>query len=229
MTDKRLQLLAVIFAGLACFAAYLALPQMQRWLSPKPTPNQSTITPVLEFSTSVMLSTSTPHPTQLLQPTYTPYPTYTVPPPKPTSTPTTAISQDTPSDTMLDVGQTWRSGNILLTLVDVYFSLRSTCTMGLAFQLENDSSSPVIFTLRNNEFNLEDNLGNHWKTTGVYHVNRCPVTSDSFDFVLQSGENLDKWVGFLGNATDPAVEYVIVTVTGILNFDGAKWKVPISN
>jgi len=101
--------------------------------------------------------------------------------------------------------------------------------MGLAFQLENDSSSPVIFTLRNNEFNLEDNLGNHWKTTGVYHVNRCPVTSDSFDFVLQSGENLDKWVGFLGNATDPAVEYVIVTVTGILNFDGAKWKVPISN
>lgn len=160
-------------------------------------------------------------------------------PPLPTETPRPTQSLNTPPGSILEVGQSWRQDNILLTLAERNLLLYSSasCNVGLGFRIENLASSSIIVTVRGSQVSVEDNLGHIWQRTGLDFPSLCPANYDGvFSGEMEpgghfpSGYGYQYWrVGFAGDLTDPAVDYLIVTVSDLLQFDGAEWKIPINN
>jgi hypothetical protein len=105
MTQKRIAFIALIIAGFACIAAYLALPQTQRWLFPQPTATQGPGLLGLVIATSVPPPTYTPYPTQTL------YPTSVIPTPLPvTLTPIGMTNQVVQVNGKTALGQPFQTG-----------------------------------------------------------------------------------------------------------------------
>lgn len=227
-------LIGIVFALIAGFLLWRILivigqltvtPVVSVEVKPTTTPEPELPTSSPIVTEIVLIVTATPKPGT---PTLAPMTPAIIPP---TDTPEPTIPLYTPTETVLEVGESLRRGNNLLTLVEVYFRPFDgyECTLGLSFNFENTASSPVIFTLRNNQFSLEDNLGNRWGTTGVSSVYDCQISTKPINNVLQPREVYNMWVGFYGDAANPLVDYVIVTIHDLLDFDGAKWRVPINN
>ncbi len=157
--------------------------------------------------------------------------------PTATSIPSPTQSPNTPTDSILEVGQSWRKDNVLLTLANSKFYIGDfgfECEIGPKFYLENLSSSTIIVSVRLSEFSLQDNLGSQWIPTAVSAFEGCPNHNDSYTEEVEPGKRFtvpgyDSWyVGFQGSINDPAVTYLIVTVNDLYHFTGARWKVPIN-
>jgi hypothetical protein len=236
MTQKRFEVLGLIFAVLACIAGYLALPPIQTWLFPQSTQTQSPITPVVAVvSTSVPFLTYTPYPTQLLQPTYTPYPTYTSQPPI-VNSPTSVIVSDTVAGTVLDVGQSWQTDNLVLTLGDVKLQAQpdwSFCYVSLRFYLENNSAVDRMITVEESQFTITDNLGrtNLPHSISSYTYPCPPPNGDPFSQLVKPGGRFPRvgywYVGVSVDVTNTSLDYLLVTVDDLSSFKGATWKIPI--
>jgi hypothetical protein len=200
-----------------------------------PSPELPSPTPLVEEVVVVVTSTSPPEAPTLPPPTSEPSPTIE---PSATTQPSPTPIQNTAPGTLLEVGQGWRQDGLVLTLDDTYFLFSNTsdCKIGLQFYIENYTMSSIIVTVRPNQFELEDNLGNQWRNTGLDMATGCPdFETRTFSDEVEPGETFPVSgystfkVGFNGPTTDPAVEYVIVTVSNLLTFNGASWKIPIIN
>jgi hypothetical protein len=193
-------------------------------------------------------------PTYTAMPTYTPYPTSR---PAPTNVPTVAptatsvpteIPQptrpiNTSQGTSLDVGQPWKQDGLLLTLVESKIGPNdptwNDCTISAAFDIHNLTSSNYVINVQAYQFSAKDNLGNNWPLTGIHPGVECPDSqyreekiSGSMDANgrFPNSTGWDTWrVGFRGDITNKAVDYVVVTVTDLLNFNNAQWKIAINN
>lgn len=194
------------------------------------TPEPTILAPTQSVEEGVVVVTATlPPGTQTQQ-----APMATSAPPTNTSQPTATRALNTAPGTILEVGDGWRQDNTLLRLIDTHIDF-DDCNLGLIFQLQNLSSSEVIVSVRGDQFSLEDNRGTRWQTVGTGWSIICPRVLRDFSAVVAPGEYFEMEftkqisVGFAGNVTNPAVDYVDVTVNGLLSFDDATWRIPINN
>lgn len=193
----------------------------------EPEPEKPTQTQTNEEVVIVATPTSPP-PTQTLPPS-----TQTSPP---TEIPTSTPVPNTQAGTVLELGQSWRQDGMLLRLSEIYLKTSGTgCSIGLGWDIENRTSSTVIVSAYSSQFELVDNRDERWKISGVQLISRCPKFEDTISDDIEPGGKFPSrgfhtlWVGFDGPLTDIAVDYLIVTVTGLSNFNGAQWKIPINN
>jgi hypothetical protein len=237
-----LTLIATLITIFTFSTGMLSIPQILERFSNKSSSNADTPSPK-----------TTPAPVDALEnsQTNTPYPTKTpvLEQPKPTeiiptitklptATQVPTEIPNTPAGSILQVSQSWRQDNVLLTLerVDYNFDTYFDCRIGFSFTVDNLSSSSIIVTIDRSQYSLEDNLGNQWQMTGFRGASRC--TNHFFESAsaqIEPGKHWDyglyhSWnVGFTGNLADPAIDYVIITVNNLYHFNGAKWKIPINN
>jgi hypothetical protein len=108
--------------------------------------------------------------------------------------------------------------------------------MSFRFTLENLSFSNILVTVRLSEFSVTDNLGRNWKPVAVNTSEVCPahdlspLSADAPPGEKFRSPGYDHWyVGFQGNLTDQALDYVIVSITGLYHFDQAKWRIAMNN
>jgi len=245
MKPNRTEIIGLIIAAFACIAGYLALPQIQRWLFPLPPAIQSSALIVTNVSpptytpypTNVPPPTYTPYPTQIfLQPTYTTYPTFTSQPAV-VDTPTSGMLSDTPAGTILEVGQSWRTDNLVLTLGDAKLQAQpdwNFCYVSLRFYLENMSAVDRIITVSESEFTINDSLGKKNILHGISsYLYPCPSQIDErpFSQLVKSGERFPDdgywYVGVSDDITNPSLDYLMVMVNGLSSFKGATWKIKV--
>lgn len=190
--------------------------------TPSPTPTEE-VTNTASPTLPPLIDTTTP--TITLTPTQTREPTAT-------KTPTSTPDPNTQPGTVLEVGQTWRQGGYRLQLDEVRWSPSSDCSILLGFVFENRSSSTVITSVYKSGFDVVDNRNERWEIPRVGQTPNCTVFAnvDYIDrLVIDPGENTPLWISIDGPITEPAVDYVIVTVIEFLNFNGAQWKIPVQN
>ena len=170
------------------------------------------------------------------------------PAPSPTSAPPvipdTPISSppqvlDTAPGSVLQVGESWKQNGLVLTLAAVKFNPQpdwGTCYISLSFHLENFSPDPRIITVRHSLFEITDNFGRTDIQHGISsYTYPCPSTSEQDDFSQEVGvgERFPKegnwYVGVGDDITNPALEYVSITVNGLSEINGASWKIEIKH
>jgi hypothetical protein len=187
-------------------------------LTPSPVP--STPTPV------VIVVTATPQATPtLVLPTLTPAPTDTPVPPTPT------VSNNTPPESILEVGASWQQNDIRLRLEEVSFS--PDC-LRLHFNLFNNTDHTIVTVINEQNFSVVDNLGRQWRFSsfGFCYYGCTDYTEEIID-TIEAGERFktegcDTWkVAFYGSVTDTRVDEVIVTVEGLSQISNARWRIPI--
>lgn len=208
---------------------------------------QPTATPVPGQSGSEnaqLLATVAALQTQLAQPTATAViPTFT-PIPSPTLLP------DTPPNTVLEVGQTWRQGGMELTLTEVSIANHPTgpgnWSSGypapyVTFRLTNRKIQQI--SIRYNiadAVSATDNLGRRL-AIGCTHmaVERLDAYDnfDTYAVVMDSGKSiyLQSWGDYgppsaliLADTTDPALTEITVSVS-VSSIVNARWRIPIAH
>ncbi|MBI3732425.1 MAG: hypothetical protein HY259_03075 [Chloroflexi bacterium] len=156
-------------------------------------------------------------------------------PPTPTLLPTPTRVLNTAPATLLEVGQSWRTDSVLLTLASVLFNDSVNCSLGVKFYLENLSASTIQVSIRSSQFGLQDNAGRAWALVGLNASNNCPTHENVYTASIAPGERYappgySGWnVGYFGPLTDRTVQYVIITVNDLYHFNQAKWRIPINN
>jgi hypothetical protein len=177
-------------------------------------------------------------PTYTPYPTHTPYPTYTpnvVPTPEPTealpmptpvvvivtatSTPVPTELPFTPPGSVLAVGDTWRQGEVSLTLDKV---LLNPSDLRPSFTLRNEGSQRIIGSYTTNKnIKVEDNLGIVYTVGPYYRIKR--------DFTLDPGESytINGGLPYDGDLANKMVEWVLITVDDISSIQNARWKVNV--
>jgi len=206
--------------------------------NPQNTPNAPAgdVTPVVTPSATNFSPTI-----DLPAPTYTPYPTLTPVVVTATSEPMVSSSANTPPDSILEVGQGWRQDDLLLTLSAVNYNPdfpESECDISFGFYIESVAVSNVInISVSPSQFQAVDNLNRSLPKAGFTQEMYCPPAHrvDPFSGIVEPGNRFpasgyDTWqAGFTVNLTDTALDYIIVTVNGLYQFNNAKWKIPIYN
>lgn len=192
-------------------------------------------------ATQMVLQNIVNAPTEIPAPTYTPYPTLTPAVITATLEPTIPTSVNTLPDSILDVGQSWRQDELLLTLNEVNYNPNfpeSECDISFSFYIESIASSNVVnVSVSQSQFQAKDNLDRLLQRAGFSQMSVCPAAHivEPFSGIVEPGRRFpssgfDYWqVGYTVNLTDIAIDYIIVTVNGLYRFENAKWKIPISN
>jgi hypothetical protein len=165
----------------------------------------------------------------------------TIATPTDTLEPTISVSVNTSTDSILDVGQSWRQDELLLTLNEVNYNPNfpeSECDISFSFYIESIASSSVInVNVSQSQFQAVDNLNRSLQRAGLSQSSVCPAAHnvEPFSGIVEPGKRFPSWgydywrIGFTVNLTDTALDYIIVTVNGLYHFENAKWKIPISN
>lgn len=196
--------------------------------------------PLPTYTVPPPLPTYTPPPTYTPRPTLTPVPTEAEIIPTPTETPIpepTALPDSQPGS-ILDVGQTWRQGEMEMRLVDarIYPEL-----VWARFNLRNNGTAPKVIRYGPENFSGQDNRGKRLEAGGVdqyfgYHVQKgCdsrvitldPQASESIALNCSAGN--DEGVTFGADYSDPTLTEIIITVSGISSIQNAAWRVPIGH
>jgi hypothetical protein len=250
---SKLQASAAVATIIGVIIAAIALiPAFATWFaSHEPTagsvavstpPQVATVPTYTPMPTYTPYSTSRPAPTNVPTeaPTAISEPTATF---VPTAIPQPTKPINTSQGTILDVGQPWKQDGLLLTIVESKFGPNNPdsndCTISAAFDIHNLTSSSYVVNVQAYQFSAKDNLGNSWPVTGIHTGVECPPSiyrEEKITGSMDAGGRFpnstgwDTWrVGFRGDITNKAVDYVIVTVTDLLNFNNAEWKIVINN
>jgi len=161
--------------------------------------------------------------------TATPHDTPKPASPPPTLLPTPTVSKDTPPESILAEGDSWRQNDVRLKLEETNFNTSKEC-MSLEFDLINDTDHELIVIVTEESFSVEDNLGRRWRLamlSGGSHYCREGWIDDLSDAVAV-GDHFGSWrVAFIGFVTDTSVDEVIVTVDGLSQISNARWRIPI--
>jgi hypothetical protein len=192
-------------------------------------------------ATQMVLQSTVNAPTEPPAPTYTPYPTLIPEVVMTTSESAVPVSINTLPDSILDVGQSWRQDELLLTLNEVNYNPNfpeSECDISFSFYIESVASSNIVnVSVSQSQFQAIDNLNRPLQRAGFSQMSVCPAAHivEPFSGIVEPGKRFpssgfDFWqVGFTVNLTDTSLDHIIVTVNGLYHFDNAKWKVLISN
>lgn len=145
---------------------------------------------------------------------------------------------DTPPESVLEVGQAWRQGNLELTLVQTYL-----IDTGVLCRLRLTNLGPDVplqYTAAN--FSARDNLDRNvqttatWVTWGVYvYYWRPSRPLEPVTTVARSGQIFDiprdtysNSLELVFNPADPDITEIVVTVSGISRIANARWRIPIA-
>jgi hypothetical protein len=225
-----INLIILIVALLSCIAAYLALPQIQKVLSP-----QATLTQVSVSAINPPVATNTSYPTQvLLQPTDTPLPTYTAQPTlaeTPTSSPSPTLTPiaDTSLGTVLRVEDTWISNGVSLTLERVTWEPDVAWIGQVDFwlYLKNNTDQEILISFDEHTFDVRDNLGK-------IYLPKCLYQSP-YEYVIASGKG--KYLAdsctpydstmFTGDFFNQSVEQLTITIKNLSRVQEAQWVVDV--
>lgn len=177
-------------------------------ISTKPNPEQV----IIEITREVIL-TATP------QTVFSPTPKYV---PKPTdiviANPTKA---DTPSNSLLSLGETWTKDGLSVRLTEVEPGIPG---IRFSFVLENSTESTMYFGFDTGNVTVTDNNGKLYS-----HKNDCKkqieLDAGKSDYRIETycpgGDALE------GDLFDTMVQFFMVTVTNLGRIDNATWKVPV--
>jgi hypothetical protein len=242
-------IIGVIVAVATCIAAWLVVPEIRTLFnsqkistSSSPSPKGTDIPINISTPSAPAVSTDTPVTSVTLTLTYTLSPTVFVP--SATNTPllpTSTIVQDTPAGSILDVGQTWKSEGIWLTLGDAKLypsnnpGFNNGCRIGLDFYLENKTLQDRVIEISESLFSISDNLGNlnikHGVASSSYPCPAPGIMSHSFSKLVKPGERFPSYgywyVGAVIDITNTSLDYILVTVNDLSNIKNATWKIPI--
>ena len=160
-------------------------------------------------------------------------------------TPSPTLAPDTPPDSILEVGESWRQGDLMLTLLsfsfvtdDTKWSINEPLGILTVWKITNKGTTPVLVTFRSAEqFSAKDNLG---RTLGIEGFRTGFNTCAAFvhcdvTFVLEPGQSRHLSCGrddcppglkIDVNLSDPEVTEVIITVN-IGTIKDARWRVKI--
>ena len=211
-------ILGVIVAIVALFKP-AAITVVLQGILPEPTPVIVVVpspTPVRQLG-----PTNTPGPSPT--PTHIPIPAETpilTSAPAPTLTPTPI--PDTPEGTILEIGETWRTGGVLLTLKNATLGAGAFGpTLSLKFLVINETPHLITFSYhQENDISVVDNLGH------VYTVFYGPAKHVGGDAILQRGDSCEIGETWGGPFTDPGVTEIIVTAS-FSRIKNAKWRIPV--
>lgn len=155
------------------------------------------------------ISPSSTHPhTQTPNPTDTPF---VLPSIEPSATQTVGVqSNDTPLDSVLQIGETWTTQGFSVTLRSLTFAFGNEAD--LQFTFSNNTGKTLFFHLsRDAHIILKDNNGKVYTWATPYED----------DFILENGEYIDVPVYKGGNFS--GIQYLVITVD-IPNLIRAQWK-----
>jgi hypothetical protein len=155
-------------------------------------------------------------------------------PPPPTATPL----PDTAPGTVLEVGQTWRTGGLELTLVDAYYDYTPVGPPGayLTFRLTNQKAHQITI-----QYNLKYSV---WAVDNLGRDLTVGVTANSFidrfedhTLLVGSGESiyLAGWGGYgepglivLVDTADLSVSEFVVTIS-VSSITDARWRIGVAH
>ena len=155
--------------------------------------------------------------------------------------PTSAGAQvpDTPPDSILEVGQAWRQGNMELTLARTHLiETGILCRFTLA-----NLGPDVTLRYSGSSFTASDNQGRTVQTMGmgvtwgglVYYfppprpLELVTVVARSGDTVDVARDSYSQALALLFDPADPEVNEVVVSVSGISRFSNAQWRIPVAH
>jgi hypothetical protein len=135
---------------------------------------------------------------------------------------------DTPTDSVLAVGETWRQDGLELTLDDVSFerdSYRNEQWVTPHFVLYNATDQKLQFEFNPRNLAIADNTEKQYE--------RERGGDDVLRFSLDPGEAEDTLFGsyteYHGNYYDANVQYLLVTVKDCGRINEAQWRVEITH
>ncbi len=163
--------------------------------------------PSTDNNSTIFPSPTVPY-TQIPNPTETPY---IIPSIEPSVTQIVGMqSGDTPLDSILQIGETWTSQGLSITLRSLTFSFGNEAD--LQFTFANNTGGTLFFHLsRDSHVLLKDNNGKIYTWATPYED----------DFILENSEYIDVPVYKGGNFS--GIQYLIITVD-IPNLIRAQWK-----
>lgn len=154
--------------------------------------------------------------------------------PKATSTntpiPLPTALPDTPPGSILEVGQTWRQGEVEVTLTDVIIKVDS-----IFFQLKFASNKPYDISIRysSNDFTASDNRGRSLKVRAFDdHLNYIWYECSAITKRVPSGQSTDlkcdrDWFGVTVDTAEATVTEIVFAVLNISSINNARWRIPI--
>ncbi len=160
-----------------------------------------------------------------------------VPTATPTVTPVPSITPipDTPPGTILEVGQAWRQGGLVLRLVNVDIHSQS---LVLHLQLGNVGPEQRIVRYGQDNFSAADNRGRRLDTGGVDWYYEPLVQHDCGEATafLSPGGSVDvqipcaagDWSGVVVGVDvgDPELSEVMFSCTNLSTITEARWRIP---
>lgn len=146
--------------------------------------------------------------------------------PLPSATPTPP--DNTPPETILEKGQTWKQDGAELTLKDVGINQRDVTFL---FSFKNNKPNAISIEYNNETFSIVDNRGREYGTCRFF--NGC--WSGGGGARLAPGETFlmePSAGGAFGidvNTADIELKSLIITVSGVSTIEEARWIIPIQH
>lgn len=146
---------------------------------------------------------------------------------------------DTPPESVLEVGQAWRQGNMELTLARTHLIESGILCRFMLANLGPD----VSLRYTGSSFSARDNLGRTVQTLGmgvtwggVVYYFPPPRPLELVSVVVRGGESIDvprdsysQALALMFDPADPEVSEVVVSVSGLPRFSNAQWRIPIAH
>jgi hypothetical protein len=168
--------------------------------------------------------------------------TTTVRPSSTTTEPTPMTLSDTPTGTVLDIGQTWRSGNKELAIPKITFKdyggriddIRGA--IDFVVQFRNRGSTPVTFNYVPRDVvtavdNRNDRLIVTQQNLGLLGYYPCHDSQQTR--IVNPGETVELncvWFFVVGvDLGNPAISQVVISVAGVSTIPTGRWKIPIAH
>jgi hypothetical protein len=229
-----------LIAGIATIIGVIIA--VLNWLMPF---NPIGVSPFASDSAKSQVNTKVPQSATDFLPT----PTNTLLPSSSTSKPSPTLILDTPPDSILNVGQSWRENNFELNLV--YANYNYICqnfdapeiVLEIKFELTNLGlyDLPIRYSL--SSVSAQSNLGEmlpvgHYGTTTY---GGCGYTDwvnnfESIDTIIQSHQTIELITDndrqrdtllIRANFPNPSLTEIIISISNIAGITNAHWRVPI--
>ena len=158
-----------------------------------------------------------------------------------TPVPSPTEPENTPSGTILALGQTFKADGVELALVSTRFCENHSggpCYV-VGFTFKNNASSTILVELWQEQFWASDNTGKRYDMEDQFHPDdRCTFTGygEPVRVSVESGQrfkynwlNGGWYVNFYVPATDPRITEITVHVSGLSRISEAMWSIPIEH